>query len=637
MLQKIRDGITGWVATVVLMLLIIPFAFWGVDSYFGASAVDWAAKVNGVEVSSQDLTQEYQTRLTRLQQIWGDSFDPEILDTEALKRSALDVLINDALITEQAIRDGYSVSDSALIERIHAMPVFQVGGEFDADAYERLIRTQSSWGTPARFEDGFRQSLAKQQLQSGISTSAFALEAEAARSQVLRAQQRQITWLQFDAATYFADIQVSDEELAEFYAAHTDAYLTDESVDIAYITVGAEELRADLEYTEADLHAYYLDRADQELAPERRLVRHILIETDPDDLAATRATVEALKARVEAGEDFAALAAEYSVDAGSAAAGGELGWVEAEMLPGAFGDAVFDMAEGEVRGPVLSEFGAHLIQVQQIEAPTAIPFEEVRDGMEADFRDQLAEERYYDVRERIADLSFQNPLSLEPVAEALGLEIQFYNGLTRRGGDFGITTAPEVVEAAFERRVVEDGENSDPLELDGSRVVVLRATSYAPAVARPLDEVASEVRRDLVRERAVARAEADAQRAATAMAAGRDPAALAVEIGGVLTADLVITRAGVGVSPLLVREAFAAPRPVGESHWAGTVELDAGYAALMVARVIDSTVDEADTDALLARRTQLTTNAGNSEFNTYVEDLRSVADVSIRPDAIQQP
>ena len=637
MLQKIRDSITGWVATVVLTLLVIPFVFWGVDSYFGASAVNWAARVDGVEVSNTDLTQEYQSRLARLQQIWGDSFDLDIVDTAELRRSSLDVLINDTLIAERVIRDRYSVSDSALEERIREMPMFQVGGSFDPDAYERWVRTQSSWGTPAVFEEAFRQSLAKQQLQNAIKASAFALDPEARRSQTLRAQQRQITWLQFSVTAYVPGMDVSDEEVSAFYQAHTDAYLTEETVDIIFITVGVEELRAGLEYTEAELHAYYLDRADQELAPERRFVRHILVESgaDGDGLAAAQATIVELSARVGAGEDFAALATEFSADAGSAAAGGELGWVEQEMLPGAFGDAVFDMAEGEVRGPVVSQFGAHLILVEQVEAPTARPFEEVRGALEVEFRDRLAEERYYDIRERIADLSFQSPSSLEPVADALGLEIQYYNGLTRLGGDFGVATAPEVVQAAFEHRVAEDGENSDPLELDGRRVVVLRATRHEPAVPHPLDEVASQVRQDLVQERAATRAQEDAERVAVALAAGEDPATLAVESGGILTQDLIITRAGAGVSPWLVRAAFKAPHPVDGARWAGSVELSGGHAALMVTRVIAGPADAVDADAVLARQGQLAINAGNSEFNAYIKDLRAAADVTIRPEAIE--
>jgi peptidyl-prolyl cis-trans isomerase D len=634
MLQKIRDSITGWVATVVLMLLVIPFAFWGVDSYFGASAVNWAAKVDGVDISTTELTQEYQARLSRLQQVWGDSFDSSLIDDVELRRSALDVLINDTLLTERVIRDRYTVSDRALIEQIQAMTMFQVGGEFDADAYDRLIRTQSSWGTPERFEEAFRQSLAKQQLQSAIVASSFALPSEAERSQALRVQQRQVTWLEFNTAAFAPTITVTDEEIASYYASNQDDYLTEEMVDIAYVTIGAEDLRADAGYTEAELHAFYLDRANQQLAPERRFVRHILIDSGSDGLEAAQATIASLRDRIEAGEDFSALAAEYSTDAGSAPAGGELGWVEEEMLPGAFGSAVFSMAEGELRGPVSSEFGAHLILVEQIEAPTALPFEEVRAEIEVEFQQIRAEERYYDLRERLADLSFQNPTALEPVADALGLELQFYNGLTRQGGDFGITTSDDVVRAAFDPRVAEEGENSDPLELDGRRVVVLRVTRHQPAVPHELAEVMDDVRQDLIQERANELARAEAERVAAALAEGADAAALAAGSNGILTEDLVITRAGVGISPWIVRAAFSAPRPVGGVNWTGAVEVAGGHAALMLTHVMDGPVDE---EATLIRRGQLETNAGNSEFNTYVDDLRAAADVSIREEALEQP
>jgi peptidyl-prolyl cis-trans isomerase D len=634
MLQKIRDSITGWVATVVLMLLVIPFAFWGVDSYFGASAVNWAAKVDGVDVTTTELTQEYQSRLARLQQVWGESFDPSLIDEVELRRSALDVLINDTVLTGQVVRDRYTVSDDLLIERIREMPMFHVGGSFDAVAYERLIRTQSSWGTPDRFEEAFRQSLAKQQLQSAIVSSSFALSTEADRSQALRAQQREITWLEFTTSSYVAGVTVTDEELAEYFSDHQDSYLTDEIVDIAYVSIGAEDLRSEQGFTEAELHSYYLDQADQELAPERRFVRHILIDADSAGLAAAQATVSDLRDRIDAGEDFAALAAEFSTDAGSAPSGGELGWVEREMLPGAFGDAVFDMGEGELRGPVSSEFGAHLIQVQQIEAPIARPFEEVRDELEIDFREMRAEERYYDVRERLADLSFQNPSALEPVAEALGLELQFYNGLTRQGGDFGIATSPQVIEAAFEPRVAQEGENSDPLELDGRRVVILRVTRHAPAVPHLYETVADQVRDDLIQERADEMAEAAAEAAAAALKDGADAASVAASTGGLLTEDFVIPRSGAGVSPWVVRAAFSAPRPVDGVSWSDAVVMTGGHAAVMVTRVIDR---EPDPVAALARQSQLETNSGNSEFNAYVDDLRAAADVSIREDALESP
>jgi len=637
MLQQIRDSITGWIATVVLMLLVIPFAFWGVDSYFAGGSANWAAKVDGVEISTSDLTQEYQSRLGRLQQLWGEAFDESIIDQTELRQSALDALINDALLTEQTISEGYAISDQRLIERIHAMPGFQVGGEFDADAYERLIRTQSPWGTPARFEDALRQNMAKEQLRAAIAGSAFALGRDARRSQALRAQQRVITFVRFSTASFIPEVAATAEEVADYYAAHTDDYLSDETVDIAYVMISPEDMRQDVDFTEADLRAYYMDRADQELAPERRLVRHLLIAADQDGLATAQATVEELKARVEAGEDFATLAAEYSDDAGSSPDGGSLGWVEPEMLPGAFGDAVFSMAAGELRGPVASEFGAHLIEVQQIEAPTVLPFEEVRDSIAAEYRAYLADQRYYDVRERMAELSFQTPGSLDPLADALGLQINYYNGLTRNGGDLGLTLDPTVIDAAFQTRIAVDGENSDPLELADQSVVVLRVSNHLPAMPKALDEVREQVRQDIIGERAAAAAQAESERVAAALAAGEDVASASDGTLGALTRDLVITRAGEGLSQRLVRAAFAAPRPVGDTHWAGSVELSDGYAALLVTRVIDADMEAVDAAALTSRRGQMASSAGSSEFNTYVDDLRAAADVSVRPEAVEQP
>lgn len=632
MLQNLRDTITGWIAGVILGLLIIPFAFWGVDSYFTGAFATWAAKVDGVEVENQTLQREYQSRLLRMQQIWGDAFDPAFLDEDGLRQASLDALIRDTALSTRIIDDRYEVSDEELTERVRQIPQFQVGGEFDLEAYRRFLRVQGM--SPAQFEDRYRLDLAKQQLADAIVGSAFVLEQEARTAEALRGEQRTMSWIHLRNDHFVPSIVVSDEDVLAHYEANSDRYMTAETVDIVYLTVAAEMLRGSVEYSEEELREYYQDQAEQTLAPERRRARHILINADDASMPAASAQISELRARVEGGEDFATLAQQHSQDAGSAASGGDLGWMESEMLVGAFRDELFAMEAGELRGPVETEFGSHLILLEEIEAPAALSFEEVRYDVELEFADYRAREAYYDLRERLAELVFENPSSLDPAAEALGLELQAYNGLTRAGGDFGVASAREVVEEAFREEVVELGENSDPIELPGDRVVALRVTGHAPSVVRPFEEVAEAVRRDLILQRADELAAAEAERVAAAMGEGQDPETLAADVGATIVGPLTVGRSGSNLTPQVAAAVFEAPRPAEGEVWHGVVPLFEGYGAVVVSEVIS--VDPADQsdDAVLSRRTAMDARIGTSDYVAYGDDLVDAAEVEIREGAL---
>lgn len=631
MLQKIREKITGWVAWTIVITIGVVFAVWGIDLSFTPRPM--AAKVNGEEVPIEPVRRAYQEQVARFQQAFrGDV--PEEIATE-IRRGVIEQFIRRELLQQRVEQQGYRVGDAALMEYVQSYDVFQVGGDFSMDAYRAALA--GAGYTPAMFEAEQRRMLEIQQLQDAVVLSSFVTEAELERRVALQRELREIEWIAVPLDRFAGQIEVSDADVEARYQESTDRWMTPESVDIAYIDLRVDSIADDVEVAEEDLKAFYESEMAREperyAGRERRKAAHILVRPG-DDPDAAEERIRALRERIMAGEAFSAVAEEASEDPGSARAGGDLGWVERGMMVPAFEEALFGMEAGTVSEPVRSEFGWHLIHLEDVEQTGGSSFEAARDELLQAYARRRAEDRYYDDAETLARIAFENPDSLEPAATELGYEIRTVEGVTRAGGP-GIGANPVVIDAAWSEAVFERRENSPLLELEDGHAAVIRVASHNPSELRPLQEVAAQIAAEIRRERAAERAGEVGEQARARLAEGEPIADVAESLEADFVAGITVVRDDDTVPPEVASAAFGAARPAaGES----IVVTARGPNAQFVVRVLSATPGGLELLRAEERRElndRVRGARASQELQAYLEHLRQEAKVTVFESALQ--
>jgi peptidyl-prolyl cis-trans isomerase D len=631
MLQKIREKITGWVAWAIIITIGVVFAVWGIDFTFSPRAV--AAKVNGQEIAVEPVRRAYQEQLSQFQQAFRGDVPEEI--AREIRMGVIERFVRRELLRQRIEKDGYRVGDAELLAYVQSFEVFQVGGRFNMDAYRAALA--GAGYTPTSFEAEQRRMLEIQQLQDAVVLSSFITRDELERRVALERELREVEWVALPLDRLLAEIEVSDAEIEARYEATAERWRTPESVDLEYVEIALDQLAADVQVSEEDLRAFYelmVSREPERYGGlERRRAAHILVRVD-DDRAAAEERVKMLSARLEAGEEFAALAAEASDDPGSARAGGDLGWVEPGMMVPAFEEALFAMQEGAVSEPVRTEFGWHLIQLKEIEQSAAATFEEAREELLIDYRRRVAEDRFFDEVDALARIAFENPDSLRPVAEELGLELRTVEGVTRQGGP-GVGGNPAVIEAAWSEMVFERRENSPLLELDDDHAAVVRVAAHHPPQLRPLEEVAAQIRNELRREQASAQAQDMARQIEARLAGGEKVDEVAADFEADYVAGITVVRNDVTVPPDVARAAFRAARPVADAPVVLSAEGSNAHYVVRVLSAIPGGLDLLRTEERRELNDRVRGTHASNELQAYLEQLRSNAKVTIFERALE--
>lgn len=551
MLQRLRAHTSGWIAKIILALLVFAFSFFGIQSYFMTRTDTSAARVGDLEVSQQDFQNRMNDVRRRAQQQMAE-VDPALFNTPEFKKNILDALIDEQLLVKTNQDLGIAVTDDMVANAIADVPAFQLNGRFDADTYAAVLGQQGM--TPLGFEQQIRQQLAMQVLPQAVADTALAPRSEIDAYLRLRDQTRNVRYLELPEVEP-ANSEVTDAEIEAWYKAHTDDFMTPEQVALEYIEVKASDLETDVVPSEEALRERYEQEKSRFVSPEQRLASHILVavaaNASADQHKQALAEAAAIRAKLEAGADFAELATAQSDDLGSKRQGGDLGWIEKGLTNPAFEEALFALDKGEVSSPVLSSEGYHIIELRDIRQGGAQAFAEVRDELTTELLDSERERRFSDVAGRMTDLIYADPGSLQGAAKTLDLEVQ-RTGLFGREGGAGIAANPAVVEIAFSDQVLSRGMNSDPITLGVNDVVVVRLAEHKPATPKPLADVS-----DDIRQRILAKREADA--------AADQAKAMLAQLAAGTTLDQLATKQNLGVTtrPALVRRAPDVPPALG--------------------------------------------------------------------------
>ena len=624
MLQNIREKFTGWVAISILGVIGLSFVFVGLNySFIGQG---YAAKVDGVDISINQFENAYREQLQSNPQF---AQLPEQFRRQ-LRSNILEQLVQQRVIDNYLNEVGYQISDEQVTAMIQRAPEFQVDGKFDLETYRNLL-AQAGY-EPARFEASQRIALRREQLQRAIRGSALVSPSQYRRFLNLAAEQRVVRLATIDPASVADAITVTDEMITAFYDNNATLYQLPESADIQYVEISRSDVAAEVSVTEAALQDYYEFNKDRYLQDEQRQARHILIVFG-DDKDAARASATEILTRVRAGESFAALAGEYSDDSGTSGNGGDLGVLTRSQLENELGGAIFSMDEGDVDGPVETQFGFHVVRLDKILERGPLPLEQVRAELTTELQDQQAESLYRELERKLSDTLF-DATDINQLAAAVGAEVKTIEGFTRQGGG-PLGTNPLAIEAVFDEAMLAGGQLSEVIELDNSRAAVFVVTSHTPATRQPLDAVRDQVAEALKAEQAEVLMSARADEMLAAIAAGQTFEEAATALGVAAAAPVVLTRDASEVDPSVAAAVFTAVKPTQDAPTLGSSRTEAGG---VVVYSVDAVIPGRPEAIPLAERDagklQLADQSGIGDFVAFVQALRASADVAINKDVL---
>ena len=638
-LQAMRERLTGIIAIFIFGILIIPFAFVGVNSYFTSNAVNSVARVNDVEISQNDFSEGFQNYRRRMQAMLGENFDPEQFDQPIIRRQYLESLIDQQLLKQVSEETGLAVDDETLAQAIRDVAAFQVDGVFNADVYQQRLAAQGS--NPQRFENEMRAQLIVDQFPGTIAASSIATDWELKQFVRLQDQQRTFKAIVIEAGAADAaakTAQVEDAAIDDWYQSHPQLYRSQEQVVIEYLELDASRMEDDVAPDEDQLRARFEEQKNRFITPESRLASHILIEVDPEadeaGVETARQTAEGLAERARAGKDFAELAREYSQDAGSASQGGDLGWIEPGFMVQAFEDGLYALSkEHPISDPVRSGFGWHVIYLRDVRPAEGMTFEEARDIVLEEYRSESRERKFIEQADRLVDLIYEDPTTLNSAAEVLGLGVQEAGPFSRAGGD-GIAANPAVVNAAFSDLVLQQGAVSDPVNLGENHLVVIRLKQHLPETLLPLDEVRNDVIASVLHERAMQKASGQADEIFQQLQNGADMTATAQAHGLELQALESVQRDNTQLPSALITQVFQMPAPQGEAPRNAIVPLANGYAVVQLERVVDGDVSAIDLEKVKNYRRRIANATANAEALGFLRNLRQQSEIEVHEDRL---
>ena len=488
MMERMREGASGVAVKVILGVIILSFVFTGVSGYIGSGASSSAAKVGNDEISRGDFEREYQNQRNQMQAQLGDYFSNLLADqnyVNTFRKSVLDRMIDDKLIERHAESLGLRVSDAQVRQQIFEFPQFQVEGKFDEDVYQATLRRAGF--TAHTFSEDLRKNILREQLRNAIEGTDFSLDGEVESQSKLISQTRDIKKITLSLSDFAKKVKLSDEEINDYYQQHTAQYTRPEQMKVAYIELSAEKLKNNIVVSDNDARAYYQDNIDKYTSEEQRRVSHILIQGDNKEKA------QKVLDKLNAGADFATLAKEESEDVGSAEEGGSLGWIERDVMDPEFEKAAFALKQpGETTDLVKSEFGYHIIKLDELKAPETESYETVAKAIKQELKDQKAADEFYALQSQLETQAYESPDSLDAAAEAIKANIQTTDFISDANAPDLLKSAP-VLQALANPEVKEEGLNSEVIEIAPEHVVVVRINDTRPEKLLPLSEVRDDV------------------------------------------------------------------------------------------------------------------------------------------------
>ena len=612
----------------ILALITLPFAFFGVDYYFrSGNSLSEVARVGSDQVSQIEFDNALRDQQDRMRQQLGKNYDPVVFENPEVRYSLLDQLIGQRLLDQQARKNRFRVSDEQLRQYITEIPAFQVDGKFSQERYEQLLATQNPPKTSPAFVSDVRQALTLAPLQEPISAGNIVAKSNVERYLNLLDQQREVAAAVISPDAYMKDSKVDDAAVLAFYETNKAAFQVPEQAKIEYVILTPDVLANQVTVDAAEVKKQYDDNIKQYAKAEERQASHILIAVKPDasdaDKAAAKSKAEALAAQArKTPAQFADLAKKNSQDPGSAAQGGDLGsFARDGSMVKPFEDAVFSAKQGDIVGPVQTDFGWHIIKVTGIKAAKSQPFDEAKASIEKDLKQQKALRKFAEAADQFQNLVYEQADSLQPVAKALNLQVQTTPALTRPQIQALGQGSAKFAQAVFSPESLQSKRNTEAIDVGSNMLVAARVVEYKPATPRPFDDVKAQIRKQLELKAASDRAQAVGKEKLALLQQGKDA-------GVVFGKAVSLTRNQVqpGFPPDALLSIFHAD-PAKLPAYTGTPTEGGGYSIYKVTQVTNPPAPDAARVAAFNGR--IGEQLGREMFNAYIASLKAKADVKI--------
>lgn len=585
MLEAIRNRAQGWLAKLILALITIPFALWGIDSYFGSGGRnELVAEVGDSGVTRKAFTDMLKEQADRMRQTMGPDFDPAIVETREFREQILNALTEEEAMLQEATEAGLLVQDSQVAAILQQLPPFQEDGKFSAERYKRVLAQRGY--TPAYFEHQLRRDITLEILRQPMLAGSLVSATSADLVTRIAGQRREVSWHEIKPSAVANQVNVTDKDVLGYFDAHKADYTEPEAVRVEYAVLSLEELAKAIQPTDKEIQDYFVANTAKLGPPEERSASHILIAADEGDANArkqAKAKAETLLVAVnKTPKSFAELAKRESQDEGSAASGGSLGSFGRGMMVKPFEEAVFAMKPGEIR-MVETQFGFHIIRLDGIKSSTPA-LASVRGQIEDEIRRQQAQKQYAEAAENFSNLVYEQGASLKPAADALKLSVRMSDWLTKKGQHAEFFNSEKLVEAIFSVDAIKSRQNIEPVEVSRNTLVAVRVIDHQPVRQKAIAEVSASIREKLQVEQTVSLSAKQGQSQIDQLKQGREPAGLDWS-----EFRVVGRQQPGGLDPKTVQAIMRADAEKLPSY-IGAPTADGGYRIVRVTRVIEDAV-----------------------------------------------
>lgn len=616
MLERIREGSQSFTAKAILVLIILTFALAGVGGYITSGTEDAVAEVNGEEIPQSAYDRAYENERSRLQEQFGDMFSAITSDPSYMKNvrsGVLEQLIDQELLRQYAESQGMRVGSDQVKAAIRDISQFRTAGQFDNDIY--LMSLRNAGYTPESFASLMQQDMTRNQLLRGLAGSEFVLTPEALAFMRLQSQTRSGGFKVLKNADFSDSVEIADVDVENFYQKNQGMFRTQEKLSVAYVELSLADIEQSVDISDDEVREYYEQRQQQYTTEEERRVSHILVEHDTEN--AQEKAEQALQ-ELENGADFAEVAQTYSDDTFSAEQGGDLDWIAKGVMDEDFDSAAFDLENvGDTSGIVETSFGFHIIKLTDLRAGSVTPFDEVKDDVKQQLLTQQAEDRYFELQQQLAEISFEQPDTLEPAAEALGLSVKRTDMFTRERAPTPLSD-DVVLNNVFSEQLVEEQLNSEIIETTDDRSLVVRVTEHQPERVKDMAEVRDTILEELRIEKAQQLALQQAQEQAKQWRSGAEP-------GEQVTLVDSIQRNNREHSSALVQELFSlAPNANGESVYEA-ITLPNGDAAIVILTSVNA--GNPDDTQVAGLKEQLQSRKAQVMLQSFIDTLKADAEI----------
>ena len=634
MLQMIRDQVKGWIAVVIFTIMIVPFAFWGINYYFEQSGGIIAIEVNDEEITLAEFQRAYQDLRAQWQSVSGA---PVREEAEALlKQQTTESLIQSELMAQAGKQAGLYVGDEDAWRIIRQVPAFNDDEGFNLALFE--VAANQSGLTPAGFMGRLKRDLAIEQLRGALSASEFVTETEVAGYSGLLYQTRDLSYTLLSADELKQSIEPTQEEIESYYA-QEDRFMEPERVRIGYLVLSLAKIAEEVYLEDGELEAYFEDNRQNYEVAQTRKVKQILVrlpeDAAPEKMAEMSAKADELYELVMQGADWEDVVVNNAGQYEEAIEFSEFGFLTQGALEPEVDEVVFAMEVEGISEPVQSGIGFHIMSVDEIQAETTATLEARRAEVEQDLRQEKAAQQLYELTDRLATLTYENPDTLDIAAEELGLQIQTSDYLTREDPGAGIVAEPAVIAAAFSEEALLEDNNSELLELDDDRYMVLRVLDHLDSFKSPLAEVRGEIVTRLKFEQARDSLRDKGETILERLRQGTSKQALAGEfaLGWITASD--VTQDDESVNRAVLRAAFRAGVPEADQAVYDGLSLGTGDYAVAIVHAVDrADPDSIDDEQLNSVRGQLLQTRAASTWAGFNEDLRADADITVYEESL---